>query len=115
MADNGRLIINTRGETAQVVPASPITARITRNDICMQISVRSDAILHIGTLNVCTMYMMKQEARALALKLLDACGDAAEVRERETTPRHRRLPDGMEPLTPAQRQARRRDLIARDE
>lgn len=73
MTDNGRMIINARGETAQIVP--------TRNErgaarITLRAGVRADAITEIpnGGLTCFELAWARDEAIAMALKILDAAG-----------------------------------------
>ena len=69
MTDNGRLIINSRGETVQVIQS---------NDLRLQVITRDDAMYSVGSMWCSQLTLNPREAIALAAKLADAAGFAAE-------------------------------------
>lgn len=96
MSDNGRLIINRRGETAQVLNLGP-----GRGDLTLQVMVLYDQ--SVGETEVTNeLDLSRDGARALILKLANAIGDVCEL-----TPRGRR------PMSLGEGLARHNDRVIR--
>lgn len=83
MARNGRLIINARGETVQVIRQSGNTMPDAK--YTLQTGVYEDAVSYTAnpTMVCSELALSKQEATALILKLADAIGLACELSERK--------------------------------
>lgn len=84
MTDNGRIIINARGETLQVLL---LAAPSRRHAVTLQVSVLNDAITVLSNGSwVNELALGKEDAIAAALKLLDAVGMACELRPNRKAP-----------------------------
>jgi hypothetical protein len=87
MADNGRLIINERGECVQVFP-SIHHPHYSKAAIIVQIAVKADRITHIPghIMQTSELSLSSHETKALILKLADALGLACELQDKKKEP-----------------------------
>lgn len=79
MTDNGRLIINARGETAQVLRQDG-----KRAGVVLQVAVHRDAVTALpGGLVCCELALADLEAAGLSLKLADQSRMICELRAKD--------------------------------
>jgi hypothetical protein len=94
MADNGRLIINERGECVQVFRGVD-HSRDPHTAVIVQMAVLADRVTTFQVsqpLLTSELSLARYEAKALILKLADALGLACELQDKQATIGNRTRP-----------------------